>query len=771
MTITTTEVGRSEGNVADSSNLGYPRIGKRRELKRAVEKYWAGTSSADELRAAAAEIHRAAWTTQRDAGIGHIPCNDFTFYDHVLDTACLWGMVPERFGYMPGEPAPLDTYFAMARGADHAAALEMTKWFDTNYHYLVPEFNGPAPRRGGNAPIDAYREARAQVGEAAMPALVGPVSFVLLGKHHVKSVAEHVAELVPLYAELLAELAEAGAAWAQIDEPCLVQDRAAEELDIYTSAYRELAGGSRPKIMLQTYFGSLRNNWDAVMALPVDGVGLDFVRDGHNRDDLLAKGFPSDKTLAAGVVNGRGVWRADLAGALGTLERIAEQVDRDRLWVGPSCSLLYLPHDVNLETQLAEDARANLAFAEQRLGEIATLTKGLNAGRDAIAAELAVDAERLAARSRSDVHHEPTQRRLRELGPDADRRAEPFAARHAEQQTRLNLPAYPTTTIGSFPQAADVRSMRARLRAGKITPAEYDAWVKGKMDDLLARQEAIGLDMLVHGEFERTDMVEYFGAQLRGFVVTEHGWVQSYGSRCVRPPIIIGDVYRAAPMTVETIAYAQSRTERPVKGMLTGPVTILKWSFEREDAPRDETAYQIALALRDEVVDLEAAGIKAIQIDEPAFREALPLRRADRERYLAWAARAFRLASSGVRADTQIHSHMCYSEFNDIIDAIDAMDADVISIENSRSGGELLEAFTTKKYARMMGPGVYDVHSPQIPDTSEIVERLRVSTAVLGAEHLWVNPDCGLKTRGDAEVWPSLEHMVAAARELRAARS
>ena len=754
--------------MADSSNLGYPRIGRGRELKKALEKYWAGTSSADELQRVAAELRRVAWETQQNAGIQHIPVNDFTFYDQMLDMACLWGLVPERFGHTAGQPVALDTYFAMARGADHIPALEMTKWFDTNYHYLVPEFYGSAPRRSGNGPLDAYREASAQLGAAAKPVLVGPLTFALLGKHHSRPLAEHVAELVPLYRELLAELAGLGVEWVQLDEPCLVQDRTADELAIYASAYRELASGKHPKLMLQTYFGSLRDSWDAVMALPVDGIGLDLVKDGHNLDDLMSKGFPADKVLGAGVLNGRSVWRADLNATLGTLERITGNVDGNRLWVGPSCSLLYLPHDTNLETQLSDDVRANLAFAEQRLHEIATLTKSLNGGRDAIAGELAADQTRLAARSRSAAHHEPTQRRFRDLDEAAYVRAEPFAERRAQQDARLNLPAYPTTTIGSFPQAPDVRSMRAKLRSGRVTPAEYDTWVKGKMDELLAHQEAVGLDVLVHGEFERTDMVEYFGQQLQGFVVTEHGWVQSYGSRCVRPPIIAGDVHRPAAFTVDTIAYAQSKTKQPVKGMLTGPVTILNWSFVRDDLPRDQIAYQIALALRDEVVDLERAGIGIVQIDEPALREGLPLRHADWEHYLNWAVRSFRLAASGVGPGTQIHSHMCYSEFNDILDAIDAMDADVISIENSRSGDELLRAFTSQKYARMIGPGVYDVHSPQIPDVSEIVERLQRSTRVLGAEHLWVNPDCGLKTRGDAEVWPSLEHMVAAARQLRA---
>ncbi|HAX24380.1 MAG TPA: 5-methyltetrahydropteroyltriglutamate--homocysteine S-methyltransferase [Chloroflexi bacterium] len=759
--------------MAQTSNLGYPRIGRQRELKRAIERYWAGKAEEDEVREVAAGIRAAAWQVQLDAGIDHIPCNDFTYYDHMLDMSCVLGLVPERFGHTPGEPVSLATYSAMARGGDDAAALEMTKWFDTNYHYLVPEFNGPAPVRTGNAPVDAYREAREAVGDRATPVLVGPFTFVLLGKYHQLPIAEHVRQIVPIYQQLLADLAAAGAEWVQIDEPCLVQDRAAGELALFAEVYGALAASSaRPKIMLQTYFGSLGSSWDAVMALPVDGIGLDLVRTPGNQTDLLGKGFPADKVLNAGVVNGRGVWRTNLDATLGTLERIVDKLGRkDGLAIGPSCSLLFLPHDVRLETSHDAEVLADLSFADQRLEEISTLAKGLNEGREAIRAELDADRVRIDARQRSDAHHAGTQERLRALTAADAQRATPFADRIREQQGRLGLPAYPTTTIGSFPQSGEVRSMRARLRSGRITAEEYDTWVKSQMDDLIRRQEEIGLDVLVHGEFERTDMVEYFAEQLGGFIATEHGWVQSYGSRCVRPPIIVGDVYRPHPMTVATSTYAQSRTSRPMKGMLTGPVTILNWSFVREDLSRAEVANQIALALRDEVLDLETAGIGIVQIDEPALREGLPLRRAEWQEYLDWAVHAFRLASSGVQPGTQIHTHMCYSEFNDIIDAIAAMDADVISIENSRSNEELLKAFTDNKYEREIGPGVYDVHSPQIPETGEMVERLRNATRVLGAEHLWVNPDCGLKTRGNAEVWPSLTNMVAAAKDLRKAAS
>lgn len=755
--------------MVETSNLGYPRIGKQRELKRAIERYWSGKTGEDEVHAVAKGIREAAWAVQQQAGIGQIPCNDFTCYDHMLDMACLWGLVPTRFNHPVDEPVSLDTYSAMARGGNHVAALEMTKWFDTNYHYLVPEFDGPAPHRASNGPVDAYNEARAQVGAAARPVIVGPLTFVLLGKHHTKSISEHVAELTPLYTQLLADLADAGATWVQIDEPCLVQDRSAEELALYSSVYSELASASkRPKIMLQTYFGSLGAGWDTVVALPVDGIGLDFVRDGGNLADLQSKGFPADKVLGAGVLNARAVWKADLSKTLGVLETIAETVGTDRIVVGPSASLLYLPHDVRLETNADASALANLSFAEQRLDEIVVLAKGLGEGRKAIADALAADAARLANLESSAAYNASTRERMASLTETDFSRPEAFGERVLAQQQHINLPPYPTTTIGSFPQSPDVRSMRLKVRTGKITAAEYESWVQGKMDELVAQQEAVGLDVLVHGEFERSDMVEYFGEHLGGFITTEHGWVQSYGSRCVRPPIIVGDVYRDHPMTVKEVVYAQSKTSKPMKGMLTGPVTILNWSFVRDDMPRSEVCNQIGLALRDEVADLEAAGIRIVQIDEPALREGLPLRHGDWAEYLDWAVRAFRLSASGAAAATQIHTHMCYSEFNDIIDSINAMDADVISIENSRSNEELLRAFTNSKYERMIGPGVYDVHSPAVPATDEIVARLTHAAGVLGGEHLWVNPDCGLKTRKDAEVWPSLEHMVAAAKAMRA---
>ena len=750
--------------MAKSTNLGYPRIGKRRELKRAVEQYWAGKLSEDELHSRAAEVRKAALEVQLDAGLDLIPCADYTYYDHVLETTCLWGLVPSRFDHQSGGEVSTDTFFAMARGDDDTPAMELTKWFDTNYHYLVPEFDAGDPYRATNKPVELFQEARAILGERAKPVILGPVSFVLLGKQHTRSISEHVQQLVPLYRELLGDFAQAGASWVQVDEPCLVLDLDDEAREAFASAYGELSGAG-VNIMLQTSVGGLRGNWDTAMGLPVQGIGLDFVRSPRNLEDLNAKGFPEDKVLGAGVVNGRGVWKTDLRATLGVLGQIEAQVPSDRLWIGPSCSMIFLPHDVRDEShepRLLE----NLAFAEQRLDEITLLTKALNEGAESVGAEFELDDHRQDNTGATLVHPE-TQRRLAALTEDDFRRPEPIKERLARQQQELGLPPFPTTTIGSFPQAQDVRSMRAKFRRGKITADEYRAYIQGKIDELIARQEEAGLDVLVHGEFERTDMVEFFAEKLEGFITTEYGWVQSYGTRCVRPPIIVGDIYRPEPMTVEEITYAQSRTSKPVKGMLTGPVTILQWSFPREDIPRRDIAYQIALALRDEVADLEAAGIRIIQIDEPAFREGLPLVQAERAEYLDWAIGSFRLSSSGVKAGTQIHSHMCYSEFNDIIEAIDALEADVISIENSRSSGEILQVLKDYDYRGQIGPGVYDIHSPRIPDQEEMVGLLDDVIQVLDADVVWVNPDCGLKTRRDAEVWPSLANMVAAARAVR----
>ncbi len=754
--------------MAKSSILGYPRIGKHRELKKAVEGFWSGKIGEAELAETAREIRRAAWQAQADAGIDLIPCNDFSYYDQVLDTICLTGLVPARYGDV-GDTVSLSTYFAMARGDDNAPALELTKWFDTNYHYLVPEFDAGTPRLASTKIFDEFAEATAQLGRPAKPVLLGPVSLLLLGKHHTKSLPEHLSELLPVYREVLSRLGQAGAEWVQIDEPTLVQDRSAAELALFKTAYADLAKVSgRPKVMLQTYFESLDGNWETVSALPVEGIGLDFVRTPENLMLLNRHGFPTNKVLGAGVVNGRNVWRINVEETLNLLEEIADRANSEHLWVQSSSSLLHLPYDVELETDLDEEIKPLLSFAEQRLSEIAALTHGLNAGRDAIRAEIEQNAAMFqSALDSSRIHHRPTQERMRALTDKDFQRDQPFEMRISRQQDRLNLPPYPTTTIGSFPQTREIRAARARWRKGSMSEADYRDFIADRTREVISHQEEIGLDVLVHGEFERTDMVEFFADQLGGYAVTENAWVQSYGSRCVRPPIIYGDVHRPYPMTVENTMFSQSVTDRPIKGMLTGPVTMLNWAFVREDMPRSQVANQIALALRDEVAGLERAGIAIIQIDEPALREGLPLRHEDWDEYLDWAVRSFRLSSSGVEASTQIHSHMCYSEFNDIIEAIEALDADVISIENSRSGSELLQAFIDHSYGRQIGPGVYDVHSERVPSVTQMETLLERASEVLKPGQIWVNPDCGLKTRGNDEVWPSLEHMVKAAHALR----
>jgi 5-methyltetrahydropteroyltriglutamate--homocysteine methyltransferase len=755
--------------MAQSSLLGYPRIGRNRELKRAVERFWSGKNPEQDVVNTASEIRKAVWNIQARHGIDQIPVNDFSYYDHVLDTICLTGLVPQRYKFNSSK-VDIETYFAMARGAKGQPALELTKWFDTNYHYLVPEFDTGTPRIASDKPFIEFDEAKNELGRTPKPVLVGPVTLLLLGKAHSKALAEHLAELLPIYAEVLSKFKDAGAEWVQIDEPTLVEDRTDEERSLYQQAYAGLASQrNRPKIMLQTYFESLNGNWDTAMALPVEGLGLDFVRNDENRTMLKQQGFPGDKVLGAGIVNGRNVWRSNLNDKLALLEEFAETVDKDRIWVQPSSSLLHLPHDVEMEEKLDQDVKNILAFAEQRLEEIRVLTKGLNEGRDAVKAELDANAKIFEQALKSTrIFNAQTQERIATVAESDFNRNSQFRERIEKQKAVLNLPEYPTTTIGSFPQTKEVRSMRAKWKKGSIADQEYWDFIRERTKEVIKQQEEIGLDVLAHGEFERTDMVEFFAEKLEGMAVTENAWVQSYGSRCVRPPIVYGDVYRPEPMTVDMISFAQQQTNKPMKGMLTGPVTILNWSFEREDIPPHQTANQIALALLDEVRDLEKAGIRVIQVDEPALREGLPLRERKRDEYLDWSVRAFRLSTSNVRDETQIHTHMCYAEFNEIIGAIEALDADVISVENSRSHAELLQAFTDHKYERHIGPGVYDVHSAQVPSTEEMVEMLRRTSEVLPEEQIWVNPDCGLKTRGNEEVWPSLKNMVDAAKEIRA---
>jgi len=759
--------------MAQSSIAGYPRIGRDRELKRACEQYWKGKLGLAELRRAGTELRRAHWEAQRRAGIALIPANDFSFYDQVLDAVALIGAVPDRY-HWDGQTVDQDTYFAMARGAQRAGldvtAMEMTKWFDANYHYIVPEWvAGQRFRLASSKPFDELAEAQA-LGIAARPVLIGPFSLALLGKAHGEGVDVLGATLdgiVAVYGEVIERLAAQGAEWIQLDEPCLVQDRTPEELAALTRAYAALAARrGNAKLWVSTYFGQVGESYAALTALPVQAVGLDMVRGADNLGLIQEQGFPEDKILAAGIVDGRNVWRCDLEEALRGLELLRQTVPTERLIVSSSCSLQFVPYDAGREAGLDEELRGWLAFAEQKMGELSTLTRGLNEGREAIAPELADSAAARQDRKRSPRVHDAAVRDRLAVG-DQTARA-PFAERQPMQRARLGLPALPTTTIGSFPQTAEVRKMRARFESGDLDEPAYDKFLEDSIAETIALQERLGLDMLVHGEFERSDMVEYFGEQLDGYAFSELGWVQSYGSRCVKPPILFGDISRPKAMTVEWISYAQSLTTKPMKGMLTGPVTILNWSFVRDDQPRSASCLQLALAIRDEVLDLEKAGVRIIQIDEAALREGLPLRRSQWQPYLDWAVESFRIAANGVADETQIHTHMCYSEFNDIIQSIADMDADVITIETARSDMELLDVFEHFAYPNEIGPGVYDIHSPNIPTQEHIVQLMRKAAERIPPQRLWVNPDCGLKTRQWSEVLPALANMVAAARTLRA---
>jgi len=761
--------------MAIAHNLGFPPIGAGRELKRATEGYWGGKVSREQLLRTGAELRAAHWRLQRDAGLDLVPVNDFSFYDRVLDTCALVGAVPGRYGWSSGT-VDLDTYFAMARGSQgkggggrDVTAMEMTKWFDTNYHYIVPEFEpGQTFHLASTKITDEFQEAKA-LGLSAKPVLVGPVSFLLLGKARGARFdrLELLDGLLGVYAEVLGRLAAAGATWVQIDEPALVLDRTPEERSAFRTAYRVLSEQAPGlKLLLTTYFDGLRDNLDTALELPVAGLHVDLVRAPAQLDALLGR-WPAGRVLSLGVVDGRNIWKADLAAALATLERASARLGAERVWVAPSCSLLHVPVDLELERKLDPELKGWLAFAKQKLDEVVALTRALREGRRAAAAALEANARALASRrSSSRIHNPAVKRRAGAVTEKDRRRPAPYRERRPQQ---VRLPLYPTTTIGSFPQTAEVRAARRQFLDGKTTASEYERFIQDQIQRTLKIQEDLGLDVLVHGEFERNDMVEYFGEQLQGFAFTEHGWVQSYGSRYVKPPIIYGDVSRPKPMTVRWSTFAQAHTDRPVKGMLTGPVTILQWSFVRDDQPRSETAQQLALAISDEVLDLERAGIRIIQIDEPALREGLPLRRADWGGYLDWAVNAFRLATSRVQDATQIHTHMCYSEFNDVIRVIERMDADVISIENARSGSELLEAFRGYKYPNEIGPGVYDIHSPRVPATEEIAAALERVREVLEDRQIWVNPDCGLKTRGWDETLAALRHVVEAARRLRAA--
>ena len=753
------------------TNLGFPRIGAKRELKRALEACWRGEISAAQLQDTARDLRQRHWRLQKQAGADVVPCNDFSLYDHVLDTAFLFDAIPDRYRPL-ADRDPLVGYFALARGLQKDGvdlhAMEMTKWFDTNYHYLVPELHRDQQfRLRDEKPVAEFLEAKAQ-GFNARPVLLGPVSFLLLSKAVDGSDRLKLLDrLLPVYAELLGKLKDAGADWVQMDEPCLVLDQDADDHAAYRTAYAAFENIARPKLLLTTYFGALNDNLALVASLPVDGLHVDLVR-GKEQLDAVLKALPKQRVLSLGLIDGRNIWRSNLDDALILAKYAGGHVGADNLWLAPSCSLLHVPVDLASEKSLPGDLHSWLSFARQKLEELKTLADALQ-GRPGAVLALDIARDRLESRRRSSRVHKPeVAARLAALTEDSTKRRSSYQERRSLQQTALDLPAYPTTTIGSFPQTLEVREARARNKSGTLSDADYDAFLAAETEKCVRFQEDIGIDVLVHGEFERNDMVEYFGEQLEGFAFTKLGWVQSYGSRCVKPPIIYGDVTRPQPMTVRWSQYAQSLTGKPMKGMLTGPVTVLQWSFVRDDQARSQTCRQIALALRDEVTDLEAAGIGVIQIDEPAIREGLPLRRAEWKAYLDWAVEAFRITASGVADATQIHTHMCYSEFNDIMEAVAAMDADVISIETSRSRMELLDAFVKFRYPNEIGPGVYDIHSPRVPDGQEMLDLLKKARSVLAPEQIWVNPDCGLKTRGWPETRAALTAMVAAAKEMRA---
>ena len=756
------------------ASLGFPRIGPRRELKFALEKFWAGTISQDELEEAAQGLRTATWARQKALGVDWLPSNDFSLYDHVLDTSVMLGAIPARYGLASGQAAGLETYFAMARGATGGAtcghahgsvtAGEMTKWFDTNYHFIVPEIEPETRLQLGHIkPLEDYLEAKAQ-GFETRPVILGPVTWLSLAKEYGSDPFDLLEEVLALYVTVLARLEEAGAEWVQIDEPILVTDLTDRQRRAFTRAYAKL-GRAGPKIMLATYFGGLENNLSLAASLPVAGLHIDLAR-APEQLDAVVKAVPQNRLLSLGVVDGRNIWRADLAALLDRLEPLAAQRD---LVLAPSCSLLHVPVDLQLESKLDDELKQWLAFAVQKIEELDLLRRALANGRRSVAAELAASARATEARkTAARIHDRTVSERIAALTPDMRERRAGHAERVKTQSEVLNLPLFPTTTIGSFPQTGAVRKARAEYNRGVLDSKSYDAFLHQETERAIRWQEEAGLDMLVHGEFERNDMVQYFGEKLAGFAFTVNGWVQSYGSRCVRPPILYGDVSRPEPMTVDWWRYAQGLTDKPVKGMLTGPVTILNWSFVRDDQPREASCRQIALAIRDEVLDLEAAGCKAIQIDEAALREGLPLRERDWPAYLDWAVDCFRLAAAGVGNQTQIHTHMCYSEFNDILPSIGAMDTDVISIETARSQMELLAGFASYRYPSAIGPGIYDIHSARVPGEDEMVALMRLAQKHLRPEQLWVNPDCGLKTRGWDEVKPAIAAMVSAARTLRA---
>jgi len=762
-----------------TQNLGYPRIGSQRELKKICENYWADKTGYKNVLQVGKNIRHENWNLQKEAGIDIIPSNDFSFYDHVLDHSLTFGAIPKRYNevILKKGNSELDLYFAMARGYQKegldVVAMEMTKWFDTNYHYIVPEFYKDQPfKLFSTKIIDEFYEAK-QLGITTKPVLIGPVSYLLLGKEKETGFEkiDLIKNLLPVYIEILSRLATLNVEYIQFDEPFLTLDLTEKDKKAYEYAYKEIRKAfPRLKIVLATYFEGLGNNLALTTSLPVDVLHIDLVRAEAQLTDVIAA-LKEDTTLSLGLVDGRNIWKNDFEKTVSIINQAVEKRGLDKVWIAPSCSLIHSPVDLDNETNvqnLSAEIKQWLAYAKQKITEVATLKKLItNESPASTLQKFEENKIAIANRKISKIIHNPeVKQRVLGLKEQDAERLSPFSSRKIKQQ-ELNLPSYATTTIGSFPQTAEVRSWRAKFKNGTFTVEEYNELIAKETAKAVNWQEEIGLDVLVHGEFERNDMVEYFGEQLDGFAFSKNGWVQSYGSRCVKPPIIFGDVSRPKPMTVKWTAYAQSLTSKHMKGMLTGPVTILQWSFVRNDQPRSETCTQIALAIRDEVCDLENAGIKIIQIDEPAIREGLPLRKADWQNYLNWAVKAFKISASGVKDDTQIHTHMCYSEFNDIIQNIADMDADVITIETSRSQMELLDAFADFKYPNEIGPGVYDIHSPRVPKREEMVQLLKKAKAVIPSGQLWVNPDCGLKTRGWDETKKALIEMVEAAKEMR----
>ncbi|MCQ9639311.1 5-methyltetrahydropteroyltriglutamate--homocysteine S-methyltransferase [Chryseobacterium sp. WG14] len=759
--------------------LGYPRIGSKRELKKACEQYWSGKILLEELLTTGRNICNHNWNIQKEAGIDLIPCNDFSYYDQVLDMSLIVGAIPVRYHEvaLKKNNSELDLYFAMARGYQKdgldITAMEMTKWFDTNYHYIVPEFYKNQQFTLTSDKIFNEFAGAKQAGINSKPVLIGLVSYLLLGKEKEEGFdkLDLAKNLLPVYTEILTKLQDQGAQWIQFDEPFLTLDVTEKAKETYQYVYRELRKQfPLLKFIVATYFNGLKDNASLAVSLPADVLHIDLVRNPEQLADILHT-VPENLSLSLGVVDGRNIWKNDYEKSLAFIKKAIEKLGTERIFVAPSCSLLHSPCDLDFETALQPEIKNWLSFAKQKVKEVVSL-KALASGTEdeSILADFEDNKKAVAGRKTSSlIHNDKVKQRVAAITEEDAQRKNSFRIRKERQQESLQLPLFPTTTIGSFPQTTEVRSWRAQFKKGDLSAEQYDALLKEETQRTIRWQEEIGIDVLVHGEFERNDMVEYFGEKLEGFIFTKNGWVQSYGSRCVKPPVIFGDISRPDPMTIYWSQYAQSQTNKWVKGMLTGPVTILQWSFVRDDQPRSETCKQIALAIRDEVVDLEKAGIRIIQIDEPAIREGLPLRKAEWQNYLKWAVEAFRISASGVEDATQIHTHMCYSEFNDIIKNIADMDADVITIECSRSQMELLNAFADFKYPNEIGPGVYDIHSPRVPSKEEMIELLRKAQNVIPATQLWVNPDCGLKTRHWEETEKALIAMVAAAKEASAA--